>query len=189
MVRPSLTYNTVIPIAIGGFNEFTTADRMLRHKKIIVHGDGQSPWTVTHATDFAKGLTGLMGLSQAIGEAYHITSDEVLSWDEIYKTLAGALGVEVQLVHIPVDFICEHAPEFTGTLKGDKAAPGVFDNSKIKLAVPGFKANIPFHEGIRQTLSWLNAHPDKKIIRNETNARIDRLIELNKKNIASNFTR
>jgi nucleoside-diphosphate-sugar epimerase len=177
IVRPSLTYDTVIPIAIGGFNEYTTVDRILKGKKIIVHGDGTSLWTVTHADDFAKGFVGLLGLTTAIGHAFHITSDEILSWNMIYEILGDSLGCEVNMVHIASDFICQVEPSFTGTLLADKGESVIFDNTKIKTFVPGYKATIPFSEGIKRTLRWLDEHPDKKIINPETNARIDAILK------------
>lgn len=176
IVRPSLTYDTVIPIAIGGFREFNTADRILRGEKIIVHGDGTSLWTVTHAEDFAKGFVGLLGLWTAIGHAFHITSDEVLTWNQIYRILAKSLGREAKIVHIPSDFICRIEPSYTGTLLGDKVESVLFDNSKIKTFVPGFKATIPFSEGIVRTLDWLNADPSRKVIDPAENGRIDRIL-------------
>lgn len=176
IVRPSYTYDTVIPIAMGGFKQYTTVDRMLRGEEIIIHGDGTSLWTLTHADDFAKGFVGLLGLSPAIGHAFHITSDEVLSWNTIYKILADSLGVELKAVHIASDFICKVEPSFTGTLLADKAESVLFDNSKIKTFVPGYTATIPFGEGIKRTLAWFDAHPDKKIIEPETNAKIDRIL-------------
>ncbi len=177
IVRPSLTYDTVIPIAIGGFKEYTTADRILKGKKIIVHGDGTSLWTVTHADDFATGFVGLLGLTQAIGHAFHITSDEILSWNMIYKILGESLGREVHMVHIASDFICGIDPSFTGTLLADKGESVIFDNTKIKTFVPGFKAVIPFSEGIKRTLHWLDENPDMKIINPETNSKIDAILE------------
>lgn len=176
IVRPSLTYDTVIPIAIGGFKEYTTADRILKGKEIIVHGDGTSLWTVTHSDDFAKGFVGLLGLTQAIGHAFHITSDEILSWNMIYKMLANGLGREAKVVHIASDFICKVEPSYTGTLLADKAESVIFDNTKIKTFVPGYKATIPFSEGIKRTLRWLDENPDQKIIRAEENARIDNIL-------------
>ncbi len=176
IVRPSLTYETVIPIAIGGFKEFTTAQRIRDGKKIIVHGDGKSLWTVTHAEDFAKGFIGLMGNFQAIGHAFHITSDEILSWDNIYRILAEALGQEAQIVHIASDFICKIEPAFTGTLLADKAESVIFDNSKIKSFVPGFQATIPFSEGIRRTLRWLDENPQRKIVNPKTDEAIERIL-------------
>ncbi len=176
IVRPSLTYDTVIPIAIGGFNEYTTADRILKGKKIIVHGDGKSLWTVTHSEDFAKGFIGLLGNYQTIGHAFHITSDEILSWNNIYQIFADALGCEAKIVHIASDFICKLYPEKTGTLLADKAESVIFDNSKIKSFVPGFQATTPFREGIKRTLAWLDENPDKKFINPKTNEMMDKII-------------
>ncbi|NNK19113.1 MAG: SDR family oxidoreductase [Maribacter sp.] len=176
VVRPSLTYDTVIPIAIGGFKEYTTADRILRGKKIIVHGDGTSLWTVTHSDDFAIGFVGLLGLTQAIGHAFHITSDEILSWNTIYKILAESLGREANIVHIASDFICKIEPSFTGTLLADKAESVIFDNTKIKTFVPEFKAIIPFATGIKRTLNWLDENPDRKIINADKNKKIENVL-------------
>lgn len=177
IVRPSLTYDTVIPIAIGGFDEYTTADRILKGKEIIVHGDGTSLWTVTHSDDFAKGFVGLLGLTQAIGHAFHITSDEILSWNMIYKILADSLGREAKVVHIASDFICKVEPSFTGTLLADKAESVLFDNTKIKTFVPGYKAIIPFSEGIKRTLQWLDENPERKFINPESNSQIDNVLK------------
>lgn len=176
IVRPSLTYDTVIPIAIGGFKEFTTPQRMLNGEEIIIHGDGTSLWTVTHADDFAKGFVGLIGLTTAIGHAFHITSDEVLTWNMIYKILADSLGVEAKVVHIASDFICKIEPSFTGTLLADKAESVIFDNTKIKTFVPGFTATIPFSEGIKRTLQWLDEKPERKIFNAEKNQQMDNIL-------------
>jgi len=176
IVRPSLTYDTVIPIAIGGFKEYTTADRILKEKEIIVHGDGTSLWTVTHSDDFAIGFVGLLGLSQAIGHAFHITSDEILSWNMIYSILAENLGRTANVVHIASDYICEIEPSFTGTLLADKAESVIFDNTKIKTFVPSFKATIPFAIGIKKTLKWLNENPENKLINADTNEKIERVL-------------
>ena len=177
IVRPSLTYDTVIPIAIGGFKEYTTADRIIKGKPIIIHGDGTSLWTVTHSDDFAKGFVGLLGLTQAIGHAFHITSDEILSWNIIYKILADSLGHELNAVHIASDFICKIEPSFTGTLLADKGESVIFDNTKIKTFVPEFKATIPFAEGIKRTLKWLDENPDMKIISSEKNTKIENVLK------------
>ena len=176
IVRPSLTYDTVIPIAIGGFREYTTADRILKRKKIIIHGDGTSLWTVTHSDDFAKGFVGLIGLTQAIGHAFHITSDEILSWNMIYKILADSLGEEAKVVHIASDFICKIEPSFTGSLLSDKGESVIFDNTKIKSFVPEFSATIRFSEGIKRTLKWLDQNPDMKFVNPETNIKIDNIL-------------
>lgn len=177
IVRPSLTYDTVIPIAIGGFNEYTAADRILKGKEIIIHGDGTSLWTVTHSDDFAKGFVGLLGLTQAIGHAFHITSDEILSWNMIYKILADSLGIEARVVHIASDFICSVEPSYTGTLLADKAESVIFDNTKIKTFVPEFRATIPFATGIKRTLQWLDENPERKFINPESNEKIDRVLK------------
>ena len=176
IVRPSLTYDTVIPIAIGGFKEYTTADRILKEKPIIVHGDGTSLWTVTHSDDFAKGFVGLLGLATVIGHAFHITSDEILSWNMIYKILAKSLGKEAHIVHIASDFICKIEPSFTGTLLADKGESVIFDNSKIKTFVPSFRATIPFSEGIVRTLNWINEKEERKIINADKNRKIENVL-------------
>ncbi len=177
IVRPSLTYDTVIPIAIGGFKEYTTANRILKGEEIIVHGDGTSLWTVTHSDDFAKGFVGLLGLTQAIGHAFHITSDEILSWNMIYRILADSLGREANIVHIASDFICKVEPSFTGTLLADKGESVIFDNTKIKTFVPGFKATIPFAIGIKRTLKWLDENPDRKFINPDKNTKIENVLK------------
>ena len=176
IVRPSYTYDTVIPIAIGGFNEYTTADRILKGQEIIVHGDGTSLWTVTHSDDFAKGFVGLLGLTIAIGHAFHITSDEILSWNMIYKILADSLDKEAKVVHIASDFICKIEPSFTGSLLADKAESVIFDNTKIKTFVPGYKATIPFSEGIKRTLKWLDDNPERKFVNPEKNKKIENVL-------------
>lgn len=176
IVRPSLTYDTVIPVPIGGWTEYTIVDRMKRGKPIIVHGDGTSLWTVTHAKDFAKGFVGLLGNQEAIGQSFHITSDEILTWNQIYHFVANAAGCEPAIVHIPSDFIVQCEPSLKGTLLGDKAVSVVFDNSKIKQFVPDFKATIPFSEGIKKTLAWFEAHPETMIVRPETNTMIERIL-------------
>ena len=126
IVRPSLTYDTVIPVAIGSWTDYTIIDRMKKGKEVIIHGDGTSLWTITHSNDFAKGFVGLLGHQQAIGHAFHITSDELLSWNQIYEAVAEAAGAELNAVHIASDFICDVAdsmgrPWMRGNLLGDKA--------------------------------------------------------------------
>jgi nucleoside-diphosphate-sugar epimerase len=176
IVRPSHTYDTAIPLAIGAWTEYTAIDRIKRGKELIVHGDGTSLWTVTHAEDFATGFIGLLGHPQAIGEAFHITSDESLTWNQIYQTVAAAVGCQPNLVHIPSDFIAGCDESFRGGLLGDKANSVIFDNSKIKRMVPGFRATIPFHIGIRRTLAWFEGDPARQIIRQETNDLMDRIL-------------
>jgi nucleoside-diphosphate-sugar epimerase len=178
IVRPSLTYGeTQIPLVLNSWQKsYTAVDRMIRGQKLIVPGDGTSLWVVTHNTDFAKGLVGLLGHRQAIGHAFHITSDEVLTWDQIFRTVGNAVGVEPQLVHIPSDFITACIPEKLGTLTGDKSVSVVFDNSKIKRFVPSYCATTTFAEGIKQTLAWFDADPSRKQIDPQVNATTDKLI-------------
>jgi nucleoside-diphosphate-sugar epimerase len=143
-----------------------------------VHGDGTSLWVVTHADDFAKGFVGLLGDDRAVGQAFHITSDEVLTWNEIYRGIAEALGVEANIVHIPSDLIAEAWPDMRGTLLGDKTWSVVFDNSKIKSLVPGFEATVPFAQGIRRTLSWFASDETRRTVDEEVNAEMDRVLGL-----------
>jgi nucleoside-diphosphate-sugar epimerase len=154
VVRPSHTYETNFPVAVGGGGTYTLAERMRKGLPVIVHGDGTSLWTLTHSEDFARGFLGLLGNAEAVGQAFHITSDEVQTWEQVYRTIAGALGVEANVVHVPSDFIARVVPRLSGTLHGDKKWSAVFDNAKIKRFVPGFRASIPFGEGIRRTVAW-----------------------------------
>ncbi len=179
IVRPSLTYGeTQVPLAVNVWTRsYTAVDRMLRGKKVIVPGDGSSLWVITHNTDFAKGLVGLLGNQQAIGHSFHITSDEVLTWDQIYRTVGSAAGAEPRLIHISSDYIVSCIPSMRGTLIGDKATSAVFDNSKIKRFVPGYAATTSFAQGIRQTLDWFKADPSRQQVDTEANAVWDRLID------------
>ncbi len=177
IVRPSLTYETVIPTAIGSWNDFTIIDRIRNGKKIIVHGDGTSLWTITHSMDFALGFVGLLGHQQAIGHAFHITSDEILTWNQIYEAIALAAGRKANVVHIPSDFIAKIDDAQTGNLLGDKAHSVIFDNSKIKSFVPDFKATISFKDGIRNTVKWFEEDPSRMIIKDETNIFMDKVID------------
>jgi nucleoside-diphosphate-sugar epimerase len=176
VVRPSLTYDPNFPIAIGGWGCYTLADRLLRGRPIIVHGDGSSLFVVTHADDFGRGFLGLFGNGEALGQAFHITSDEVLTWDQIYQTIAEALGVEADIVHIPSDFIARVAPPLAGTLLGDKTWSTVFDNSKIKAFVPGFRAAVPLRDGIRRTLAWFDADAARRCVDEAVVAQMDRIL-------------
>jgi nucleoside-diphosphate-sugar epimerase len=142
-----------------------------------VHGDGTSLWVVTHAEDLARGLLGLLGNPKAIGQSFHITTDEVLTWNQLYQAIAGALGTEANIVHIPSDFIANVVPRLRGTLLGDKSWSVVFDNSKIKSFVPGFQAVIPFHEGIRRTVEWFAADKKRQRVDEEVNGEMDMIIK------------
>ena len=176
IVRPSLTFDTVIPVPIGGWEEYTIVDRIKKGKKIIVHGDGTSLWTIMHSKDFAKGFLGLFGHQQAIGESFHITSDELLTWNQIHEALAEAVGMKANIVHIPSDFIAKYDESQIGGLLGDKAHSVIFDNTKIKSFVPGFIATIPFKKAIQNTITWFEEDSGRQIIKQETNELMDKII-------------
>lgn len=176
IVRPSHTYSTVIPLTIGGWQEYTAVARMKQGKPVVVQGDGTSLWTLTHAEDFARGFIGLLGNRAALGEDFHITADEFLSWNEIYQFTAEAAGAEARIVHVTSDRICAIASEYTGTLLGDKSVSAIFDNSKIKRLVPDFRAQIPYREGIKRTLALFEADASRQVINPATEALIERLI-------------
>jgi len=179
IVRPSHTYgDTQIALAVNSWaKSYTAVDRMRRGRKVIVPGDGSSLWVITHNTDLAKGFVGLLGREQAIGHAFHITSDEVMCWDQWYRLTAEAAGVEPNLLHIASDFLAACIPESRGGLTGDKAASVVFDNTKIKRFVPEYSATMPYTLGIRRTIAWFDADPVRRRIDEEANARWDRLID------------
>lgn len=177
IVRPSLTYETVIPVALGSWDDYTIIDRIKKGKKIVVHGDGSSLWTITHSEDFAKGFTGLLGHQQAIGHSFHITSDEILNWNQIYEAVAMAAGAEPNIVHIPSDFICKFDDFQVGNLLGDKAVSTIFDNTKIKSFVPEFIATIPFKTGIKRTVDWFEEESSRMRIVDGNNDLLDRIIE------------
>ena len=178
IVRPSLTYGiTMIPAAINSWQKpWTIVDRMRKGKKVIIHGDGLTLWTMTHNTDFAKGFLGLMGNVQSIGHAVHITSDEVLTWNQIYQAIADAAGVKHKPVYIPSDFIAKIDPEHTGTLLGDKSCCAVFDNTKIKRLVPDFVATVPFSQGVRRSVDWFEADRERCVVDDDYNKFMDRTI-------------
>ncbi len=174
IVRPSHTYDrTTLPM----HNKYTLVDRMRKNKKIIVHGDGTSIWVLTHHRDFAKGFVGLLGNSKAIGESFHITSDELLSWNQIYEIVAHASGTEARIVHIPSEFIAYFDPEWGASLLGDKSHSMIFDNSKTKRFVPDFKATIPFFTGAQEIISWYKADTSRQVVDEKENQMIDKIIE------------
>jgi nucleoside-diphosphate-sugar epimerase len=178
IVRPSFTYGrTIIPAAVNSWNSpWTLIDRMRKGNKIIIHGDGSSLWTMTHNTDLAKGFVGLLGNIQALGHAFHITSDEALTWNQIYESIAAAAGVKMNPVYIPSDFIARFNPDITGTLLGDKSWCAVFDNSKIKRFVPDFVATVPFSQGIRLSIDWFDSDKSRCTVDDEYNRFMDRTI-------------
>lgn len=174
-VRPSHTYgDTLIPTAIG--NSWTNAQRLLDGRPVVVHGDGSSFWVVTHNSDFAKGLVGLLGQHQSIGHAFTITGDQVLTWDQIYHILADALGVKAHIVHVTTDDIVRVRPDLEGSLRGDKSCSVIFDNAKIKRFVPDFVQTTPFELGIRKTLAWFRADPKRQVVNDKDDAFIDELV-------------
>lgn len=177
IVRPSHTYDDGwIPGCFGSAG-YGLAWRMLQGLEVVVPGDGQSLWTLTHASDFAVGLVGLLGNLVALGEAFHITSDEHLTWDAVHMIIAEALGVRPKIVHIPSDFIAKVRPERGAGLLGDKAVSVLFDNSKIRRFVPGFAPRVSFAEGIRRSLAWFDAHPERKTPDPAMNADMDAILE------------
>lgn len=177
IVRPSHTYGPgKSPASLTCRGGYTHLARMRRGAPVIVHGDGTSLWTLTWNEDFARGFVGLIGHPQAIGQAVHITSDEVLNWNQIHQLTAAALGVEAHLVHIATDTLCQHRPDWIGPFWGDRAWCAVFDNSKIKRLVPGFVATTPFAQGIRRALEWFEERPERKVVDPEAERLWDELI-------------
>lgn len=163
IVRPSHTYDErSVPLGVHGRNgSWQVLKRMLEGKPVIIHGDGTSLWTLTHNSDFAKGFIGLMGNPHAIGEAFHITSDESVTWNQIYKIIADALGVQVKPYYVASDFLAAVSNyDFTGSLIGDKANTVVFDNTKIKHIVPEFHAVVRVETGIKETVKNVLAHEE-----------------------------
>ena len=162
IIRPSHTYDErSVPLGVHGDNgSWQVLQRMLDGKPVIIHGDGTSQWTLTHNSDFAKGFIGLMGNPHALGNTFHITSDETLTWNQIYQTIADALGVPLKAVHVSSEFLDAVGPyDFRGGLIGDKATTVLFDNAKLKRAVPGFQATVRFEQGVRRTIANILAHP------------------------------
>jgi nucleoside-diphosphate-sugar epimerase len=176
IVRPSYTYGpTWIPSGFGG-QDYTVVDRIRRGLPIVCHGDGTSLWVMTASSDFAVGLVGLLGRPDAVGEAFHITSDEVLTWDGVYGAIGRAAGREPHLVHVPSDLIAALYPERGGSLLGDKAWSVVFDNGKIKRFVPRYRPHIGFAEGMARSVAWFDADPARRAVSETANAMIDRVI-------------
>ena len=176
IVRPSHTYRNVFPVAVGDWRGYWLIDRIKKRKKIVVHGDGTSLWVLTHSEDFAKGFIGLLGNIHAIGHAFHITSDELLTWNQIYEIIADAVGMKANLIHIPSDFIMKNDSETGAGLWGDKAYSVIFDNTKIKTFVPEFKATIPFTEGVKKILNWFDKDEIRKKLNPKDNEYMDNLI-------------
>ena len=180
IIRPSHTYDErKLPTGVhGAIGSWQVARRLLAGKPVIVQGDGNTLWTLTHNSDFAKGFVGLMANPHALGNAFHITSDESLTWNQVYECIARALGVECKLYHVASDFLAAVGGKYdlNGGLHGDKACTVVFDNSKLKRAVPDFVATVRFDEGIRRTVEHILAHPELQLEDPEFDAWCDRVI-------------
>ena len=174
IIRPSHTYDQTMIALTGGWTDIA---RMRAGRPVVVHGDGTSLWTLTHASDVAKALVGLLGLPQAVGDSFTITSDEYLPWNEIYEIFAQAAGAPApQLVHIASDTIAAAAPDVGPSLLGDKAHSVVFDNSKVKAFVPEFVCTVPFAIGARQVVRWFDSNPDQQLVDERLSATFDQLI-------------
>src|SRR6266568_2198383 len=172
IIRPSHTYDKTLVPFDGGW---TVLGRMLASKPVIVHGDGTSLWTLTHQDDFARAFVPLLGHPRTLGEAIHITSDDVLTWNQIAEALAAALGVTARLVHVPSDAIAVADPEWGAGLLGDKAHSMVFDNAKLRGLVPGWPAVIPFEQGAREIVAWYLADPARQVTDAALDTAMDKL--------------
>lgn len=179
IIRPSLTYGpTQIPFSVGSWQHpWTIIDRIKRGKKVIVPGDGTSLWVLTWNEDFAGGLIGLLGHPGTYGEAFQITSDEVLTWEQIYLEAYRALDIKPKIIHIPSDLIAHFWPHAYGSLIGDKSNSVVFDNSKIKRFVPSFTCDVNWSKGLRRALAWFESHPEYQTIDQELDSLFDNLID------------
>lgn len=181
IVRPSHTYNgTKPPVCVhGSKGNWQILKRILDGKPVIIPGDGTSLWTLTHSKDFAKGYVGLMANPHAIGNAFHITTDESMTWNQIYQIIADALGKPLDALHVPSDFLARHGEnyDFKGELLGDKASTVVFDNSKIKRLVPDFVCNISMADGLRQAVQFMLAHPETQTPDLEFDSWCDRIAD------------
>jgi len=173
IVRPSHTYDhTLLPMQGG----YTVVDRMRSGKQVIVHGDGSSLWVLTHHRDFAKGFVGLLGNSRAIGDIFHITSDDLLTWNQIFDIVARAAGTQASIIHIPSDLIAEFDPDWGDGLLGDKSHSMIFDNSKIKRVVPDYAATIPFTRGAEEIMAWYDADQSRQVVDRAFDQKMDEII-------------
>ena len=173
-VRPSHTYDATSVPLLGGW---TAIERMRRGKPVVVQGDGTSLWTLTHTRDFAVAFTGLLGNERAVGEAFHITSDEVLTWNQVGEALARAAGAQFRPVHIASGAIARELPEDGPGLLGDKSHSVIFDNTKVKSLVPEYRAVIPFWRGAHEIIEWHDADASRRIVDPELDAVFDRLVD------------
>lgn len=180
IVRPSHTYDErSVPLGVHGDNgSWQVVKRIMEGKKVIIHGDGTSLWTITHNSDFAKAYVGLIGNPKAIGETFHITTDEAVTWNQIYNAIADALGVELKPYYVSSRILVDMSNyDFLGSLIGDKSNSVEFDNSKVKSLVPDFKAEITAEEGIKMTVKNVLAHPEFQKEDKEFDEWCDRIIE------------
>lgn len=180
IIRPSHTYcERSVPVGVhGDKGSFQVLKRMMEGKPVIMHGDGTSLWTITFNEDFAKAFIGLMGNPHAIGEAFQITSDESVTWNQIHQMIADCLGVPFKPYYVASDFLNAVSNyDFEGALIGDKANSVVFDNTKLKRAVPGFAATIRAEEGIRKAVTYMLEHAECQEEDPEFDAWCDKLIE------------
>ncbi len=175
IVRPSHTYNESKSPVAGGY---TAIARMRQGKKVIVHGDGTSLWVLTHHSDFAVGFVGLLGNQRTIGEIFHITSDEVLTWNQIYDILAQKANCTAQKVYLPSTVIAQYDAEWGAGLLGDKANSVIFDNTKIKRFVPEFNAKISFSQGAEEIVKWYDSNPSEQIVQPEFDKLMDRMVKV-----------
>jgi nucleoside-diphosphate-sugar epimerase len=174
VVRPSHTYDRTLVPFDGGW---TIVERMRQGKPVVVHGDGTSLWTLTHNTDFAKGFVPLLGHPRTVGDVFHITSDDALTWDQIAWALASEAGVEADIVHVPSDAIAAVSPDWGAALLGDKAHSMLFDNTKLRTVVPDFVATVPFEQGAREIVAWHDEDPARRVVDADIDAAMDRLVE------------
>jgi nucleoside-diphosphate-sugar epimerase len=173
IVRPSHTYDRTLVPLMGGWADI---ERMRRGQPVVVHGDGTSLWTLTHHDDFAKAFVGVLGHPQAIGDSFQITSDEVLTWNQIYQIMADAAGVQATLVHVASDTIAAHDAELGASLLGDRTHSVIFDNTKVKSLVPDYVAAIPFVTGAREIVEWYDADASRRTVDADLDALLDKLV-------------
>ncbi|MGW8252147.1 MAG: NAD-dependent dehydratase, partial [Anaerolineales bacterium] len=174
IVRPSHTYDRTLLPFHGGY---TMVRRMRQGKEVVVHGDGTSLWTLTHHRDFAVGLVGLLGNPHAYGQSVQITSDEWLSWNQIYEIVAHAAGTEPRLVHVPSEVIAAYDPGWGASLLGDKTHSMIFDNSKIRRLVPEFKPLVPFWQGAQEIIAWYDEDKSRQVVDPAFDRLQDQLVE------------
>jgi nucleoside-diphosphate-sugar epimerase len=173
VVRPSHTYDrTSVPLDGG----WTAVERMRQGREVVVHGDGTSLWTLTHHEDFARGFVPLLGDPRALGEAFHITSDDVLTWNQVVRALGAAAGVEPRIVHVPSDAIAAADPDWGAGLLGDKAHSMVFDTTKLRRVVPEFTTTVRFEQGAREIVAWHDADPARRAVDARLDAVMDDLV-------------